>query len=205
MGRSVSAPPPADEKREESRGDEKPQDEKREQPSFRPSKQDPFYLGLRLDVRKARRDARKTSEKASHRRRWAADSDFRDRKRAGRYGLSLQDYRAMRERQGNVCGICKTPGKPLCVDHCHATGKVRGLLCRDCNLGLGNYKDNPVFTRAATAYLEAARRDDGNQRSAPGKGSIRFHDLVFSTRRCRTRTEAWKLHIRRLFSRILCS
>ena len=205
MGRSVSAPPPADEKREESRGDEKPQDEKREQPSFRPSKQDPFYLGLRLDVRKARRDARKTSEKASHRRRWAADSDFRDRKRAGRYGLSLQDYRAMRERQGNVCGICKTPGKPLCVDHCHATGKVRGLLCRDCNLGLGNYKDNPVFTRAATAYLEAARRDDGNQRSAPGKGSIRFHDLVFSTRRCRTRAEAWKLHIRRLFSRILCS
>ena len=145
MGRSVSARPPADEKREESRGDEKPQDEKREQPSFRPSKQDPFYLGLRLDVRKARRNARKTSEKASHRRRWAADSDFRDRKRAGRYGLSLQDYR------------------------------------------------------------EAARRDDGNQRSAPGKGSIRFHDLVFSTRRCRTRTEAWKLHIRRLFSRILCS
>ena len=76
----------------------------------------------------------------------------------------------MRERQKNVCGICKTPGKPLCVDHCHATGKVRGLLCRDCNLGLGNYKDNPVFTRAATAYLEAARRDDGNQRSAAGEG-----------------------------------
>ena len=42
----------------------------------------------------------------------------------------------MLERQGKVCGICKTPGKPLCVDHCHATGKVRGLLCRDCNLGL---------------------------------------------------------------------
>ena len=76
----------------------------------------------------------------------------------------------MRERQKNVCGICKTPGKPLCVDHCHATGKVRGLLCRDCNLGLGNYKDNPVFTRAATAYLEAARCDDGNQRSAAGEG-----------------------------------
>ena len=93
------------------------------------------------------------------------------------YGLSLQDYRAMLERQGNICGICKTPGKPLCVDHCHATGKVRGLLCRDCNLGLGNYKDNPVFTRAATAYLEAARRDDGNQRSAAGEDFIRFHDL----------------------------
>ena len=111
----------------------------------------------------------------------------------------------MRERQGNVCGICKTPGKPLCVDHCHATGKVRGLLCRDCNLGLGNYKDNPVFTRAATAYLEASRCDDGNHQGAPGEGSIRFHDLVFGMRRRGMRAEAWKLQIQRLFSWILRS
>ena len=179
MGRSVSARPPADEK--ESPGKEKPEekpdqkpedekpDEKREQPSFRPSKQDPFYLGLRLDLRKARRDARRKSDNARRRQRWATDADFRDRCRARSHGLSLQDYRAMFERQGKVCGICKTPGKPLCVDHCHATGKVRGLLCRDCNLGLGNYKDNPVFTRAATAYLEASRRDDGNRQGADGE------------------------------------
>jgi hypothetical protein len=172
MGRSVSAPPPSDEK--ESRGDAKPEDEKpderRKRPSFRPSKQDPFYLGLRLDVRKARQAARREIDDARRRRRRAADPDLRDKCRVQSYGLSLQDYRAMLERQGNICGICKTPGKPLCVDHCHATGKVRGLLCRDCNLGLGNYKDNPVFTRAATAYLEAARRDDGNQQGAAGEG-----------------------------------
>ena len=132
MGRSVSACPPADEK--ESPGEEKPDqkpedqkpDEKRAQPSFRPSKQDPFYLGLRLDLRKARRDARRKSDNARRRQRWATDADFRDRCRARSHGLSLQDYRAMLERQGKVCGICKTPGKPLCVDHCHATGKVRG-------------------------------------------------------------------------------
>ena len=189
MGRSVSARPPADEKESpgEEKPDEKPEDEKpdekREQPSFRPSKQDPFYLGLRLDLRKARQTARRNIDNARRRQRRAADADFRDKCRAQSHGLSLQDYRAMRERQGNVCGICKTPGKPLCVDHCHATGKVRGLLCRDCNLGLGNYKDNPVFTRAATAYLEAARCDDGNHQGAPGEGSIRFHDLVFGTRR----------------------
>jgi Recombination endonuclease VII len=206
----VTARPPADEK--ESREDEKPDDEKpdekpdekREQPSFRPSLQDPFYLGLRRDIRKARRDARKPFENARRRQRWATDSDFRDRKRAGRYRLSLEDYRDMLERQGKVCGICKTPGKPLCVDHCHATDKVRGLLCRDCNLGLGNYKDNPVFTRAATAYLEAARRNDGNQRSTVCAGLIRFHDFVFGARLLRTRAEAWKLQIRGLFSRILC-
>ena len=176
MGRSVSARPPADEKESpgEEKPDEKPEDEKpdekREQPSFRPSKQDPFYLGLRQDIRKARRAARRKIDNARRRRRRAADPDHRDKCRAQSHGLSLQDYRAMLERQGNVCGICKTPGKPLCVDHCHATGKVRGLLCRDCNLGLGNYKDNPVFTRAATAYLEAARCDDGNQRSAARRG-----------------------------------
>ena len=171
MGRSVSACLPADKK--ESPGEEKPEDEKpdekRAQPSFRPSKQDPFYLGLCLDRRKARRDARRKSDNARRRQRWATDADFRDRCRARSHGLSLQDYRAMFERQGKVCGICKTPGKPLCVDHCHATGKVRGLLCRDCNLGLGNYKDNPVFTRAATAYLEASRRDDGNRQGSDGE------------------------------------
>jgi hypothetical protein len=179
-------------------------DEKPAPPPFRPSEQDPFYLGLCRDLRKARRDARKKTDSARRRQRWATDADFRDRHRAGRYGLSLQDYRAMRERQGNVCAICRAPGKPLCVDHCHATDKVRGLLCRDCNLGLGNYKDNPVFTRAATAYLEAARRDDGNQRRIWEEGAIRFHDLVFGARLLRTRTEAWTLRIRRLFSRILC-
>jgi len=209
MGRSVSACTPADEKESlgEEKPDQKPEDEKpyekREQPWFRPSKQDPFYLGLRLDIRRARQAARRKSDNARRRQRWATDADFRDRCRARSHGLSLQDYRAMLERQGKVCGICKTPGKPLCVDHCHATGKVRGLLCRDCNLGLGNYKDNPVFTRAATAYLEASRCDDGNRQGAPGEGSIRFHDLVFGMRRRGMRAEAWKLQIQRLFSWIL--
>jgi hypothetical protein len=69
----------------------------------------------------------------------------------------LQDYRAILERQGNACGICKAPAKPLCIDHCHATGKVRGFLCRECNLGLGNYHDDPARMRAAAVYLEAAR------------------------------------------------
>ena len=164
------------ETRAEKPEDEKP-DEKREQPSFRPSKQDPFYLGLREDIRKARRAARRNIDNARRRRRRAADPDHRDKRRAQSHGLSLQDYRAMRERQKNVCGICKTPGKPLCIDHCHATGKVRGLLCRNCNLGLGNYKDNPVFTRAATAYLEASRRDDGNRRAPPAR--VQF-DLTIS-------------------------
>jgi hypothetical protein len=184
MGRSVKARPPADARREdpsadekqvERLGDEKPGDEKREPPSFRPSKQDPFYLRLRLDVQKARRSARRKVDNSRRRLRWATDADFRDRHRARRYGLSLQDYRAILERQGNACAICKMRAKPLCVDHCHATGKVRGFLCRNCNLGLGNYNDNPDLHRAGAAYLEAARQDD-SLRDAPhqdqgGKGA----------------------------------
>jgi hypothetical protein len=193
----VRARPPADEK--ESPEDQKP-DEKRAQPSFRPSKQDPFYLGLREDIRKARRAARRNIDNARRRRRRAADPDHRDKRRAQSHGLSLQDYRAMRERQKNVCGICKTPGKPLCIDHCHATGKVRGLLCRNCNLGLGNYKDNPVFTRAATAYLEAARRDDWNQRSAADEGFDSTSRSRVQQEPARNAGESQKAAIQRGFS-----
>jgi hypothetical protein len=51
-----------------------------------------------------------------------------------------------------VCAICKEPGS--CVDHDHATGSARGCLCRNCNLGVGNFRDNPARLRAAADYLE---------------------------------------------------
>ena len=52
------------------------------------------------------------------------------------YGISLEDC-AILARQGGVCAIClRQPPKRLCIDHCHATAKVRGLLCRTCNVGL---------------------------------------------------------------------
>ena len=77
------------------------------------------------------------------------------------YGLSIADYEALLARQGGVCGICmKSGAEPLCVDHCHATGKVRGLLCRACNTGLGFYKDDERLTAAATAYLRKAALAD---------------------------------------------
>ena len=73
------------------------------------------------------------------------------------YGMTLADYDALLAKQNGVCFICETkpPNQTLAVDHHHATGVVRGLLCRDCNLGVGNFKDDPHLTRRATAYLEA--------------------------------------------------
>jgi Recombination endonuclease VII len=118
---------------------------------------DPFYRHLTLTRVRYYRGRRKQADNAQRRKR-AQEPEFRDKARARRYGLSLQEYRAILARQGHACAICERSDRPLCVDHCHATGKVRGFLCRECNLGLGYYNDDPSLTRAATAYLEAARR-----------------------------------------------
>ena len=71
------------------------------------------------------------------------------------YGTTVEDYDAMFEQQGGVCGICHHPqeSKKLAVDHCHETGKVRGLLCENCNTGLGKFKDDPALLDAAKEWL----------------------------------------------------
>ena len=72
-----------------------------------------------------------------------------------KYGISLDDYKALFESQGGKCAICRKPqGKrSLGVDHDHATGRVRGLLCDKCNLGLGYFDDEPDRLLAARFYL----------------------------------------------------
>jgi len=74
-----------------------------------------------------------------------------------RYGITLADYDEMLENQGGGCAICgKTPaeeGRHLSVDHDHETGEVRGLLCVDCNRGLGCFRDNSNLCRFAAQYL----------------------------------------------------
>lgn len=71
-------------------------------------------------------------------------------------GVTEADYRRMLEAQGGVCAICGgTPElRNYAVDHDHATGRVRGLLCRRCNLGVGYFLDRPDLLRAAINYLE---------------------------------------------------
>lgn len=74
------------------------------------------------------------------------------------YGITTVDFEAQRTRQGGKCAVCAdllTRGKMGAhVDHDHKTGKVREILCRWCNLGLGNFKDSPERLLAAVAYLK---------------------------------------------------
>lgn len=75
------------------------------------------------------------------------------------YGLTVEEYERLLASQGGVCAICGGPqtGKNWHVDHDHATGKVRGILCSGCNTGLGAMRDDPAILRAAGDYLERAR------------------------------------------------
>lgn len=71
-----------------------------------------------------------------------------------RYGMTLSEYESLCKAQNNACSICGLI-KKLNIDHDHKTGKFRGLLCFECNAGLGNMKDNPDLLRAGASYLES--------------------------------------------------
>lgn len=77
------------------------------------------------------------------------------------YGLTEDEYAEMIRIQGGVCAICASSpadGDSLCIDHHHGSGEVRGLLCRNCNLAVGNMRDDPARLRKAAAYLERSPR-----------------------------------------------
>lgn len=69
------------------------------------------------------------------------------------YGLSDSDFRALESRQKGVCALCGKKPKKFHVDHDHATGKIRGLLCIGCNTGLGQLGDNEAGLRRALTYI----------------------------------------------------
>lgn len=81
-------------------------------------------------------------------------------RRKKKYGISREDYAALLTGQQNQCRICRTEFKDTSeakVDHDHETLQVRGLLCSQCNTGLGSFRDSPDFLRNAAAYLEQSQ------------------------------------------------
>ncbi len=105
--------------------------------------------------------AEKNREKdRAYKKKWASANHDKERAKQIRYkyGISMDDYLRMELEQDHGCAICgrvpREGDKPLAVDHCHATNIVRGLLCEECNMGLGCFQDDPARLREAADYLE---------------------------------------------------
>lgn len=87
--------------------------------------------------------------------RWHKDNSTLTR----RYGMTVEKYNALLEKQGHRCAICrgnkidKGRKRRFCVDHDHTTGIIRGLLCNRCNRVLGMIQDSPVLLRALEHYV----------------------------------------------------
>jgi hypothetical protein len=105
------------------------------------------------EVRNKERKALKGKQWQSRNPRSRANSKFKDR-----YGITIDIYDKMVLKQNGQCAIChknaidNLKGK-LFVDHCHETSVVRGLLCHECNSGIGNFKDNIELLIRAVKYL----------------------------------------------------
>lgn len=72
-----------------------------------------------------------------------------------RYNITEDVYQQLRTEQKDSCKICGevSNSRELAVDHCHETGKIRGLLCSNCNTGIGLFLDDPSRLQAAIEYL----------------------------------------------------
>jgi hypothetical protein len=127
-------------------------------------------------IAKARYDSATAVERAkqwrldNRERHLAYQAEYRsrpERKRAMRdlyyrrtFGISADDVDAMLEAQGGGCAICgERPARlaSLHVDHCHVTGRIRGLLCLNCNQGIGKLGEDPERLRRAAEYLAGTR------------------------------------------------
>lgn len=104
-------------------------------------------------------EAKNKDKRKKHRqtpeRKWRS----KKKQRLKKYGLTLKQWDSMRELQDYKCLICgihedSAQQDTLCVDHCHNTGKVRGLLCHNCNRGVGLLKDSISNLENALKYLK---------------------------------------------------
>lgn len=108
------------------------------------------------EVQARRREQKRLAFQAAYARIKSDPIARSSRHRKYKYGLSPADYARMLADQGGTCAICRNPPRltrGLDVDHDHAAGQVRGLLCHSCNLALGIFKDDPNLVRAALSYL----------------------------------------------------
>ena len=107
--------------------------------------------GIPLKISPEEKKLRVAKQKAEWRERNREKS--KDKHRQTRYGLKPGEYALRVKQQNELCAICSRKRR-LAVDHCHITGRVRGLLCYPCNVALGNFNDDANMVKKAAKYLE---------------------------------------------------
>lgn len=124
-----------------------------------------YYAANRGAISERRREQYRATSPERRAERALATKDAKYRRL---HGVSLAEVEAMKTAQGDACAICHAmfvlgrDGKDAnaaVLDHCHATGRVRGLLCNHCNRGLGLFRDNASALAAAALYVSAAKTD----------------------------------------------
>lgn len=107
-------------------------------------------------------ECRKEINRAQDEKRWSNKKDIliRQRRNANyrrEYGITIDEYENLLIKQNNGCAICgtKSISKYHAVDHDHETGTVRGILCENCNRGIGMFKDDEQLLLKAIAYLKS--------------------------------------------------
>lgn len=120
------------------------------------------------ECQKKRTTLSRQSKDPSEKKRWAR---YSHNSRVRRYGLEPKDYEYILTIQDGKCAICRSPQpskrtQRMHVDHDHASNLHRGLLCINCNMGLGRFKDNPSLLRYAAQYLDAWKQGREEQKIA---------------------------------------
>ena len=124
-------------------------------PAGRPSDYDPVYCDKAEKPKRKSFGKGKTEQELGFTRKIYRGGHRASRMR--KFGITPEFYDFMLEYQGHSCGICRKPAaelsRRLAVDHCHATGRVRGLLCGNCNTALGMFKDSRESLRRAERWI----------------------------------------------------
>jgi recombination endonuclease VII len=123
------------------------------------------------EANKSKRAAYMSAYYAANKDKWVAHYETNKvelaaKQRLRRFGISQEQYDRFLTAQNSSCAICHSTepggtGFSFHIDHCHSSGKVRGLLCHHCNVGLGHFRDDPAALSRAIAYLATQGNIDG--------------------------------------------